>query len=297
LAAKTAGIVSFSGAKALAGIPVKAGQALFTISSKGLTDNNTDVRQQEARNNLAKAKSDFERSQSLFNDRLITEKEYLQSKNEYDNARAMVNSLSGTYGAGGQVISATRSGFVKTLMVSEGQFVEAGQPLATISANKRLVIRADISPAVYAKIGNIHSANFRVNTQTVYSLQELNGKLISVGKAAADNLSVPVFFEIDSKEGLLSGTFVEVLLQTNAVDNALVIPVSALMEEQGNFYCYVQTAGESFARREVILGNNDGRQVQVISGINEGERVVTKGAYNIKLSTASGTMPAHGHEH
>jgi membrane fusion protein, heavy metal efflux system len=37
--------------------------------------------------------------------------------------------------------------------------------------------------------------------------------------------------------------------------------------------------------------------VQVLSGVTEGERVVTKGGYQIKLSQASGTLPAHGHEH
>jgi membrane fusion protein, heavy metal efflux system len=77
----------------------------------------------------------------------------------------------------------------------------------------------------------------------------------------------------------------------------LVIPVSALIEEQGVFYAYVQTEGESFQKRELKLGANDKEKVQVLSGLTEGERVVTKGAYQIKLSQASGTMPAHGHEH
>jgi membrane fusion protein, heavy metal efflux system len=60
---------------------------------------------------------------------------------------------------------------------------------------------------------------------------------------------------------------------------------------------YVQTGGESFQKREVKLGAADGINVQLLSGVEEGERVVTKGAYQIKLSQASGTMPAHGHEH
>jgi membrane fusion protein, heavy metal efflux system len=60
---------------------------------------------------------------------------------------------------------------------------------------------------------------------------------------------------------------------------------------------YVQTAGESFEKREVKLGASDAAQVQLLSGVQEGERVVTKGAYQIKLATLSGTMPAHGHEH
>jgi membrane fusion protein, heavy metal efflux system len=45
------------------------------------------------------------------------------------------------------------------------------------------------------------------------------------------------------------------------------------------------------------LGGNDGKIVQVISGLKEGERVVTKGAYAIKLASASGAIPEHGHSH
>ena len=89
----------------------------------------------------------------------------------------------------------------------------------------------------------------------------------------------------------------EVFLKSSAIPNALIIPVSALMEEQGNFYVYVQLGGESFQKREIKIGASDGENVQVLSGIEEGERVVTKGAYQIKLSSASGELPAHGHEH
>ncbi len=89
---------------------------------------------------------------------------------------------------------------------------------------------------------------------------------------------------------------VKVLLKSGTKPT-LVIPSSALLEEKGVFYAYVQTQGESFQKRELKTGASDGKNVQVISGIAEGERVVTKGAYQIKLSAASGTLPAHGHEH
>ncbi|HRG69584.1 MAG TPA: hypothetical protein PLS73_12110 [Saprospiraceae bacterium] len=75
----------------------------------------------------------------------------------------------------------------------------------------------------------------------------------------------------------------------------MVIPRTALIEEQGSYFVYVQTSGERFQKREVTIGASDGLVVQLLSGIAEGERVVTKGAYQIKLSTASGTLPAHGH--
>ena len=71
----------------------------------------------------------------------------------------------------------------------------------------------------------------------------------------------------------------------------------ALMEELGIFYVYVQLGGESFQKREIKIRASDGEKVEVLSGIKEGERIVTKGAYQIKLSAASGKLPAHGHEH
>ena len=52
-----------------------------------------------------------------------------------------------------------------------------------------------------------------------------------------------------------------------------------------------------FEKRNLELGISDGIHIQVISGIKENERVVSTGAYQIKLATISGKMPEHGHEH
>ena len=126
----------------------------------------------------------------------------------------------------------------------------------------------------------------------------MNGKLLAIGKTtAAHSPFIPVQFQIDSRPGILPGSFAEVYLKTTLITDALVIPVSAMVEEQGIYYVYVQTSGESFQKRELKLGANDGQKVQVLSGLAEGERVVTKGGYQIKLAQASGALPAHGHEH
>ena len=149
------------------------------------------------------------------------------------------------------------------------------------------------------KVPFIGEANFKMPQSTItYNTKALNARLLATGKSTGDNSPfIPVHFELDSKPGILPGTFAEVYLKTTPLHNTLIIPVTALVEEQGVFYVYVQTEGESFQKREVKLGANDGQQAQVLSGVAEGERVVTKGAYQIKLSTASGTLPAHGHEH
>ena len=165
--------------------------------------------------------------------------------------------------------------------------------------NQKLILRADVSLKDAGKIATLREANFTVaQNNLTYSTKALNARLVAVAKTTGDNVPfLPVHFEMDSKPGLISGSFAEVFLKTAPIENALVIPVTALIEEQGIFYVYVQTAGESFQKREVQLGVNDGQEVQVLSGLQEGERAVTKGGYQIKLSTMSGTLPAHGHEH
>jgi multidrug efflux pump subunit AcrA (membrane-fusion protein) len=69
------------------------------------------------------------------------------------------------------------------------------------------------------------------------------------------------------------------------------------MQDYNLYYVYVEIAGESFEKRPVRLGVDDGFQVQVLSGLAEGEWVVTEGAYQIKMASMSSTIPAHGHEH
>lgn len=295
--AKTAGTVTFVGEPLWVGAAVRPGQALFSISSKGYVDNNANVRLQEAKSQYEKTKAVFEKNQGLLADRLITQNDYLQSKAEYESAQAVYNGLSGNYSGGGQTVTASKGGYIQSLLVSEGQFVESGQPLAVVTQNRRLVIRADLSPTAYSKLQGISSANFRLNNDQAISLKDLNGNVASVGKTVDQSAFIPVYFEVDNREGLVPGTFIEVFIQTQATEQGLVIPKSAILEDQGIFYCYVQTEGESFARRDLKLGGNDGLEVLVTSGLQEGDRVVTKGAYNIKLSVASGTMPAHGHEH
>jgi cobalt-zinc-cadmium efflux system membrane fusion protein len=145
----------------------------------------------------------------------------------------------------------------------------------------------------------VKSANFKtVYDGKVYDTQSLNGKLVSYGKNVnhEDHL-IPVVFEIDNRGEIIPGSLVEIFMRSNTIANALVIPISALVEEQGTFYVYVQTAGESFEKRELKLGGNDGQYVQILSGVSNGERIVTKGSYQVKLATMSGAVPAHGHEH
>jgi multidrug efflux pump subunit AcrA (membrane-fusion protein) len=75
------------------------------------------------------------------------------------------------------------------------------------------------------------------------------------------------------------------------------VPESALVDDGGRPVVFVQTGGESFERRPVTLGERQGGNVQITAGIASGERVVTRGAYLIRLASMSTQVPAHGHVH
>lgn len=299
ITANTNGIVTFAGNKAVVGTSVRAGEMLFAISGKNLTDGNSETHFTQAKVAYEKAKADYDRSQELVKDNIVSQKDFLDTKARYETEQANYNNLSRNYQSGGQKVVCPISGFVKNILVAEGQYVSVGQPIASVSQNRSLVLKAEVSQKYFSKLALIASANFKTAYDNkTYSIELMNGKLLSYGKSNdASTLFIPVTFSFDNKGEVVPGSMVDVFLKLQPFEGAIVIPVSALIEEQGVFYAYVQTAGESFVKRTLSLGGSDGFQVKVLAGLKEGERVVTKGAYQIKLSSASGAIPAHGHAH
>lgn len=295
----TNGIVSITGNKAIIGTPVNKGEVLFTVSGGSLSDGNSETRFIQAKTSYEKASADYYQALELIKDNIISQKEFREIKARFESEQANFNNLGRNYKDGGQRVLAPISGFVKSLIVTEGQYVSVGDPLAIVSRNQSLILKADVSQKYFLKLPAITSANFKSATDNkTYSIESLNGRLLSYGRSNdASTLFIPVTFSFDSQAGIVPGSLVEVFLKLKSAESAILIPQSALIEEQGSFYAYVQTAGESFEKRELVLGGTNGIDVQVLSGLEEDERVVTKGAYQIKLATASGTIPAHGHAH
>lgn len=300
VSAKSDGIVKFINKNLTVGARINAGAPMFTISGGGVAQGNIDATYQQASATYNQAKANYERAKELVKDQIVSQKDFQDAKVAFENAETAFNMVSKNYSAGtGQRNTALIGGYITRINVSEGQFVSAGTPLAIISKNQKLLLQANVSQKYFSLLPGITSANFKISgSDEVYDTKRLNGKVVSYGKNAGEGANfVPILFEIDNKINIIPGSAVEFYLKSATEPNALVIPVSSLIDEQGNFFVYVQVGGESFEKREVKIGESDGEKVQVLQGLQEGERVVTLGAYQIKLSTASGTMPAHGHEH
>ena len=293
--ATVAGVVSFRG-KVTEGMSVGKGTALVTISSSNIADGDPV---QRARIAYDISRKEYERMQALVKNKIVSDKEFAQAEQNYENARISYEALAKNHSAGGQAVTSPISGFVKNILVKEGDYVTIGQPLVSITQNRRLFLRAEVSEKYYPSLRTIGSANIKTPYDNkVYELKELNGRLLSFGKSAGENsFYVPVTFEFDNKGDIIPGSFVEVYLLSSPMENVLSLPRTALTEEQGLFFAYLQLDEEGYKKQEVTLGADNGKSVQVLSGIKAGDRVVTQGAYQVKLASASNAIPAHSHEH
>ena len=293
--ANVAGVVSFQRA-VTEGMQVGKGATIMTISASKLQDGDPA---QRARIAYEAAKADYDRASRLVESQIVSQKEFNAIKEKYENARLAYEALAKNQTKGGVAVAAPIGGYIKNLLVKEGDYVAVGQPLATVTQNNRLFLRADVSERYYKYLNGISSANFKTPYDNqVYELEALNGKLLSVGKAAGSgSYYVPVTFSFDNKGDIIPGSFVEIFLLSQQQENALVLPVEALTEEQGLYFVYLQNCEESYKKQEVKIGASNGVEVQILDGIHPGDKVVVKGAYHVKLASAGNALPAHSHEH
>lgn len=289
------GVVTFRG-KVTEGMSVGKGTALVTISSNNIADGDPV---QRARIAYDISKKEYDRMKALVKNKIVSDKDFAQAEQNFENARISYEALAKNHTAGGQAVTSPISGFVKNILVKEGDYVNIGQPLVSVTQNRRLFLRAEVSEKYYPYLRSINSANFSTPyNNKVYELRELDGRMLSFGKAAGENsFYVPVTFEFDNKGDVVPGSFVEVYLLSSPMENVISLPRTALTEEQGLFFVYLQLDEEGYRKQEVTLGADNGKSVQILSGVKAGDRVVTSGAYQVKLASASNAIPAHSHEH
>lgn len=295
IVATSNGIVSFPNQSIIEGAAVSSGTTIVTISAKNLYEGDPTAKAKIAYETALK---EFKRSESLVKDQIISAKEFDQTRMRFENAKTVYEAQAANVTSSGVRVNSPINGYVKSKLINQGEYVSVGQPVAIVSQNRKLQLRAEVAENYYSELKKINNANFALSyNNKVYKLSDLNGRLISFGKTS-DNSSfyIPVIFEFDNIGDIIPGSYVEVYLLSVPQDNIISIPVSALAEEQGLYFVYLQIGEEEYTKREVILGQSNGERVKVISGIRNGDKIVTKGTYQVKLAATSSIIP-EGHSH
>ena len=295
VAATMAGIVQFAQPGLTDGKAVGAGQSLFVVNARKMADGNPAA---VAQAELEAARQALARAERLAAEKVVSQRELEDARQRFRAAEATAKSL-GT-AAQTRSVSAPIGGYLKNVLVKPGDYVSAGQPLATVTQSRSLQLRADVPERYYTLLPRIVSANFRMAYEeggNTYSVKELGGRLVSKGQASDNgDFFVPVTFEFNNQGNIVSGSFAQVYLQGATRSGVLSVPVGAITEAQGLHFVYIQIHADAYRRQEVRLGASDGRRTEILSGLKAGDKVVVSGATQVRLAANASVVP-EGHSH
>jgi RND family efflux transporter MFP subunit len=196
-------------------------------------------------------------------------------------------------------LTAPIGGTVVESHVVPGAAVEPGATLYRLVDLSTVWVEARVPEADLNRVATSRKAEVTVPGAPTVTVGAGRGGLVTVGSVLDPSTrSAPVVFAVPNPSGTMRiGMTAEVRAITGATGRGPVIPKAAVVDDNGRPIAYVQTGGESFVRRELKLGVKQGDRVQVLAGLSPGDRVVTRGGYELRLSTLSDAVPAHGHEH
>lgn len=299
------------------GKPVKRGDVLVEIAQAPSQDVARPRLEQElvqAEAELAQAKTTLSRTEGLVSRGAMPAKELSAAKtavvvaqSKVDAATAQKASFVATQYRGDGAPAAQS---FKVVSPIDGEVTKVHFTAERLVTRDRLLIEIDNLDRVWVELRvfepdlpAVHAATGAVFTfpgfEKPFTLEELDGKIQHVGHhLEVASRTAPVVFDIaNPKHAFPIGGFAEADILTEKSGNFLAVPVEALMDEGNKITIFVHTSGEEFEKREVTTGIKDRGWVAITQGLKSGERVVTTGAYEIKLSTISGAIPEHGHSH
>ena len=139
IVARTAGVVNFMRDHLSEGSEVRQGEVLARVSAEGIAGGDAISQSQMA---LENARTDYERAQRLVADSLLSRKEFERIEMEYRSAQLAAQA--GHEGKGGATVNSPLKGFVKQVLVRQGEYVEVGQVIATVTKSCNLQLRAEV---------------------------------------------------------------------------------------------------------------------------------------------------------
>jgi RND family efflux transporter MFP subunit len=250
----------------------------------------------EARARLREAEDEHARARRLVEAEAAPARRLRESEIRLDAARQALAGLGDPSENGRVAIRSPISGVVARRAITPGSRVEAGTALFTIVDPSIVWLTVNVPAAQGSRIGRQSGASFLLDGDAQWREAR---SMVSTG-SIIDPMSrtLPVIYQVPNAGGAVKvGAMARVRIRTGTRMTGVVISSSAVLEEDGRPVAYVQTAGETFEKRLLSLGAQDGGRVLVLEGLKAGERIVIGAAYQVRLASLSTSVPAHGHEH
>lgn len=246
------------------GQPVGAEQILIALDKTG-----PSTGYNSARSVFLNAEKNFTKMESLFKEGAVSESQYDGARTEYEVSKA-------NFDAAERLVDLRTpiAGLVTSVKVSPGDFVAAGQQLATVATTDKLRIRFGVNPEDVPFVGK--GAVLTITSEAV--TDSAIGAVLSVATSADPTTrTFQVEALIDNTGGAFKpGMFVNVLITREKLANVIAIPREAVLTLDNQQLVYVVTNGIAH-KRPVTLGADLDGVVVATSGIAVGDTIVTLG--------------------
>jgi cobalt-zinc-cadmium efflux system membrane fusion protein len=304
-----------TGALLAVGSRVGVGQELGRVQPR-LVEDGTDRATlisavAEAQASADAARSDLARAERLLTERAVPARRVEEAQRAVTIAEARLAAArarleqrdetlrtgGGTASGNSFVLRAPIAGRVAEVFAALGASYSEGTPLFRIVRTDRVELQAHVPASDAPLTADVTEIALEIPGRPDPLVVKAD-HMHDAGVIDPTTRALPVQFDVDNRGGqLLIGQTATAILYTGGRQRMLTVPKEAVLTEGGRPYVFIQTGGESFARRFIEVVTRDGDLVGVRSGAKPGERVVTRGAYDVQLASAASGLPAEGHVH
>lgn len=230
-----------------------------------------------ARTQFELAEDTYERLRALYEDEIISTQDYRSARAQKDQARSQLEQaekqLRDTH------IEAPFSGRVEERLVSSGELVSPGTPVVRLINSQRV--------RVLAGIPERYSGQVDEGSPVVLQFRSLNGERIESNISFAGHLidastrTFPVEVELENSDNRYRPEMiVDLRVQRTTIENAIVIPRTAIVRDEGREYVFIAVEDSDEKEAELVevrTGFASGALIQIVEGLNDGDEVVTAG--------------------
>lgn len=253
------------------GTKVTKGEVIGTIDTK-----QKQIALQTTELTVEKLKNDYERNQDLLKGNAINETAVTDAKYNYENNRLQADQIRQQIADAN--IVAPISGVITSRKLIEGEFANVGNVIGTVVDVSHLKAQVYVNEK---DVYQLKDGDKAVITSDVFPGKTFGGRIGFISPKGDENHNYQVEVIVENADTKLkAGTYIKASFSLGTDANALQIPKKALVDGMKNPYVYVM-AGNRAAQRKLVLGREIGENVEVLSGLNAGDEVVTDGQINL----------------
>ncbi len=236
---------------------------------------------QTAQVNLEKSKKDFERYDALYKNKSVSDVQYEQAKLAYYNAQSQYVAAKKDYE--NTKITAPISGIITARNVDMGTYVNKTMPVANIVDISRLKVKVGVAEK---DVFSLKKGDKVTVTTDIYPGVQFTGTISTISDKGDQAHNYPVEISlVNSKDHpLKSGMFGKITFVSKTTEPRLIVSRDALIGSIKNPQVFIVENG-IVHQKNITVGNAYDNNLEVITGLKNGDKVVVNGQNNLEENT------------